>query len=112
MDDGWQRRGPPPPPLAGGDMRGGNRMTRQGSSGMPGSYGVGGHVNLHKSVHRWQAGVTTAEDPEEEKKQKTFKGILNKLTPDNYEKLKLQILDVQITHQKVGCVRSVAVKRG
>lgn len=45
-------------------------------------------------------GVSTADDPEEEKKQKTFKGILNKLTPDNYEKLKQQILAVQITHQK------------
>jgi translation initiation factor 4G len=27
------------------------------------------------------------DDPEEEQKQKAFKGILNKLTPDNFEKL-------------------------
>lgn len=81
-------------------QRGGSRgMSRQGSAN-PG-YGGGGPVNLHKTENRWQAGMSIAEDPEEEKKQKTFKGILNKLTPDNYEKLKLQILAVQITHQKV-----------
>ncbi|EFJ49949.1 hypothetical protein VOLCADRAFT_80411, partial [Volvox carteri f. nagariensis] len=102
MDDGWQRRGPPPPPSPGGDMRGGGSrgMSRQGS-GTPGGYGIGGGpVNLHKTGNRWQAGISTAEDPEEEKKQKTFKGILNKLTPDNYDKLKQQILSVPITHQK------------
>ncbi|GIL68831.1 hypothetical protein Vafri_22062 [Volvox africanus] len=101
MDDGWQRRGPPPPPSPGGDMRGGSNrgMSRQGSG--TAGYGVGaGPVNLHKTENRWQAGISTAEDPEEEKKQKTFKGILNKLTPDNYDKLKQQILSVPITHQK------------
>ncbi|GIL90582.1 hypothetical protein Vretifemale_18213 [Volvox reticuliferus] len=100
IDDGWQRR-PPPPPSPGGDMRGGGSrgMSRQGSG--TAAYGVGaGPVNLHKTENRWQAGISTAEDPEEEKKQKTFKGILNKLTPDNYDKLKQQILAVPITHQK------------
>ncbi|PNH07086.1 Eukaryotic translation initiation factor 4G, partial [Tetrabaena socialis] len=98
MEDGWQRRGPPPPPSPGGDMRNRGASGRQGSV-MPGGYGGGGGVQLHKSESRWQVGVSVAEDPEEDKKQKTFKGILNKLTPDSYDKLKQQILAVPITHQ-------------
>ena len=45
--------------------------------------------------------MNLSEDPEEEKRQKTFKGILNKLTPDNYERLLEQILAVKIAHQEV-----------
>jgi hypothetical protein len=40
---------------------------------------------------RWQAGQICSEDAEEELKQKQFKGILNKLTPDNFEKLTDQV---------------------
>jgi hypothetical protein len=59
-----------------------------------------------------QAGMTVTDDPEEENKQRTFKGILNKLTPDNFERLSQQLLDVGITEAKtligliaqVGCI--------
>ncbi|KXZ43201.1 hypothetical protein GPECTOR_98g785 [Gonium pectorale] len=47
-----------------------------------------------------QIGLLQAEDPEEGKKQKTFTRILNKLTPNNYERLKLQILAVPIKQQR------------
>jgi hypothetical protein len=40
---------------------------------------------------RFAVGKILSDDPEEEKKQKAFKGILNKLTPDNFEKLQQQV---------------------
>ena len=36
-------------------------------------------------------GNTITADPEEEQRQKTFKGILNKLTIDNFEKLSAKV---------------------
>jgi translation initiation factor 4G len=42
---------------------------------------------LHKTDSAFKAGAVRTDDPEEERKQKAFKGILNKLTPDNFEKL-------------------------
>jgi translation initiation factor 4G len=42
---------------------------------------------LHKTDSAFKAGAVRTDDPEEEGKQKAFKGILNKLTPDNFEKL-------------------------
>ncbi len=53
------------------------------------------------SGNRYKAGETRSEDPEEERKQKEFKGILNKLTPDNFEKLL----------QKVGSMHSAFAQR-
>lgn len=93
-DDRWSQRGPPPPPSPGGDR---GRMGRAGSSGM--GYGGGGS-GLHKTSNAYKIGTSNADDPEEAERQKTLLGILNKLTPDNYDRLKKKIEDVQMVHQK------------
>jgi hypothetical protein len=58
-----------------------------------------------------QAGMTVTDDPEEEAKQRSFKGVLNKLTPDNFERLSQQLLDVGITEAKtlIGLIAQVPV---
>ena len=48
---------------------------------------------LHKAEHKY---VINAVDDEDEKKQRELKGILNKLTPQNFEKMLKQIQDVKI----------------
>ena len=47
-----------------------------------------------------QVGKLRTDDPEEEKKQKDFKSMLNKLTPNNQEKLLQKFLAVGITQAK------------
>ena len=47
-----------------------------------------------------QIGKTRTDDPEEEVKQKAFMSQLNKLTPDNFEKISIKILDVGIKQAK------------
>lgn len=42
-------------------------------------------------------------DPEEEKRQKSFQGILNKITPDNFERL-----TTKVRHGVVRCVHQWA----
>jgi len=42
---------------------------------------------LHTRAPRYTIGQRTSDNPEEEKKQKAFQGILNKITPDNFERL-------------------------
>ena len=49
---------------------------------------------LHKTDNKYVIGTV---DDEEEKRQRSFKAILNKLTPDNFEKLLEKLLDVGIT---------------
>ena len=44
-------------------------------------------VGLHHSDNRYVVGEMQTDDPEEEKRQKTFKGVLNKLTPSNFAKM-------------------------
>jgi len=74
-DDKWERRGPPPPPS-------------------PGARGArGGLPALHRAENRFVAGKSQSEDPEEEKRQKNFQGILNKITPDNFERLTTRIIE-------------------
>ncbi|GAX79395.1 hypothetical protein CEUSTIGMA_g6836.t1 [Chlamydomonas eustigma] len=86
--DNWKSRGQPPPPSPGvWDP------VRTGSGRSSGS-------NLHKTGNRYTLGQTQSADPDEEKKQRSFKGILNKLTIDNFEKLSGQILEVGIVQQK------------
>ena len=46
---------------------------------------------LHKSEKRWQLNVKTDEETD---KLRTVKGILNKLTPENFERLSKQIMEV------------------
>jgi translation initiation factor 4G len=67
----WKSRGVPPSPGGRGGGGGGSR----------------GGVSLHRTTNRWQGGKVLTDDPEEEKRQKTFKGLLNKLTVDTFEKL-------------------------
>ena len=45
-------------------------------------------------------GKLRTDDPDEEKKQKEFKSMLNKLTPNNQEKLLQKFLAVGITQAK------------
>lgn len=88
--DKWQQRGPPPPPSPSAR---GYSMTRSGSAS-------GNMPALHKTENKYVAGKTITDDPDEEKKQRQFKAILNKLTVDNFERLSEQILDVGIEQQK------------
>ncbi len=46
-----------------------------------------------------QLGALVSEDPEEEKRQKDFKSLLNKLTLDNYATIKDKIEAVGITSE-------------
>jgi hypothetical protein len=59
-------------------------------------------------------GKAISDDPEEESKQKQFKGILNKLTPDNFERLTQKIFDVGIEQAKtlVGLIDQVGRQGG
>lgn len=45
-----------------------------------------------------QRGAFVTDDPEEEKRQKEFKSLLNKITPDNYQTIKEKILAVGINN--------------
>ena len=70
----------PPPPSPGGRGRG--RMSRGPSGALPA---------LHRTSNRFVAGQSLGDDPEEEKRQKSFQGILNKITPDNFERLTTKV---------------------
>lgn len=47
-----------------------------------------------------QIGATRTDDPEEEKKQKLFNAQLNKLTPDNFDRILGKLVDVGVTSAK------------
>lgn len=51
---------------------------------------------LHKTDNAYKIGITLSEDPEEEKRQKIYKSMLNKLTPDNFERIAGKILEVEV----------------
>ena len=121
-DRDWKAtaRGPPgggapgPPGMRGG--RGGARRQQGGIDGdtwergkalppMPGNqYGGRGPPPgmrmssgplpaLHKTDSAYKIGHVITEDPEEEKAQKSLKSMLNKITPQNFEKITKQIID-------------------
>ena len=46
-----------------------------------------------------QLGAISSDDPDEEKRQKEFKSLLNKLTLDNYETIKDKIVNVGIVSE-------------
>lgn len=98
--DMWARGRPLPPARSGG-------MGGMGSG--PRGPAIPGGPALHKAEAAFKVGVTRTDDPEEENKQRGFKGILNKLTPDNFERLSQQLLDVGITEAKtlVGLIAQV-----
>ncbi len=76
LDDKWERRGPPPSPGGRGPGSRADSMSMSRANSM-----------LHRTENRFVAGQSTADDPEEEKRQKQILGILNKITPDNFERL-------------------------
>ena len=89
-DDKWAHR-----QLPAGE--GGRRGDRRGGGGYNQSqYRIpaGELPKLHKTDNKYVIGTV---DDEEQKRQRSFKAILNKLTPDNFEKLLEKLLDVGIT---------------
>lgn len=84
--DTWER-GKPLPPLR--DDRGG--FDRRGPPGMRGP--MGPLPALHKTDSAYKVGRVQTDDPEEEKAQKSLKSMLNKITPQNFEKITSQIID-------------------
>lgn len=90
VDDKWAHR-----QLPAGE--GGRRGDRRGGGGYNQTqYRIpaGELPKLHKTDKKYVIGTI---DDEEEKRQRSFKAILNKLTPDNFEKLLEKLLDVGIT---------------
>ena len=87
-DDKWAHRQLP--------ADGGRRGDRRGGGYNQSQYRIppGELPKLHKTDKKYVIGVV---DDEEQKRQRAFKAILNKLTPDNFEKLLEKILDVGIT---------------
>jgi hypothetical protein len=58
--------------------------------------------------------MSKTDDPEEENKQRQFKSVLNKLTPDNFDRLSQQLLDVGINEAKtlIGLIAQVGEGTG
>ncbi|KAL0043356.1 hypothetical protein WJX79_002542 [Trebouxia sp. C0005] len=74
--DRWGKRAlPPPPPGTGGPAM----------SNLPA---------LHKTDNKFKIGQVEGDNPEEIKKQKAIKGLLNKITPEKFEKILSDIIDV------------------
>ena len=55
---------------------------------------------LHKAESRYIIGQVVSDDPEEARKQREFKSLLNKVTPDKYETIRDKILAVGIDAPK------------
>ena len=53
-------------------------------------------VGLHHSDNRYVVGENLTDDPEEEKRQKIFKGLLNKLTPSNFARMYEKVCAMQM----------------
>lgn len=116
-EDYWGKRGPVPaaqPPGMNRDARSipvrGTAPARSGMEGdqwkratplppPPGMPSGGFKFVLHKTADRFVAGKVDAEDPEEAKKQKEIKGLLNKITPEKYETIKMQIVKVEFSER-------------
>ncbi|CAD7702866.1 unnamed protein product, partial [Ostreobium quekettii] len=81
---------------AGCDRGKGIEDDRWGKAPLPQSPFSAPESQLHRAENRYVVGKSTSEDPEEEKRQKSFKSILNKLTPDNFQKMFNKMKDVEI----------------
>lgn len=79
--DVWER-GRALPPL---------RDDRRAPPGMRGP--AGSLPALHKTGSAYRVGRVQSDDPEEERAQKALKSMLNKITPQNFEKITAQIVD-------------------
>ena len=80
----------------GGDRRGGGGGYQQGGGGYGNPGWRGEPVVLHKTDNAFKLGQVRTDDPEEENRQKAFKSILNKLTPENFDRLVPKLLGVEI----------------
>jgi len=91
------------------------RMSRNYSSGLKGAddskwgkadlnmlspFAPSSGVGLHHSDNKYVVGEMQTDDPDEEKRQKTFKGLLNKLTPSNFARMYEKIKEVEIANAK------------
>ena len=84
--DTWERGRPLPP------MPGRTDSFRGGPP--PGMSRSGGPLPaLHRSQSAYRVGRIISQDPEEEKAQKALKSMLNKVTPQNFEKISAQIIE-------------------
>ncbi|DBA73185.1 TPA: hypothetical protein ACH3X1_011264 [Trebouxia sp. C0004] len=120
--DKWQQSGPPPPMMGQGmDPRGRGGppmgMAQPGRGGGRGPVatvegdrwgkralpppppGTGGPAMsnlpaLHKTDNKFKIGQVEGNNPEEIKKQKAVKGLLNKITPEKFEKILADIIAV------------------
>lgn len=92
------RFGGPPPPYQEWQPRGGGRG--RGGRGYNANFSMHNLPELHRSENRYVVGKSRTDDPEEEKRQKQVKSILNKLTPDNFSKLLGQILGIEFPNQE------------
>eukprot|EP00884_Botryococcus_braunii_P007326 jgi/Botrbrau1/16595/Bobra.0068s0025.1 len=122
-EDYWGKRTAPPGPQPPGMVRDGRPVPGRGimpaRSGMegdqwkratplpppPGMPFAGSKVALHKTADRFVPGKLDGDDPEEAKKQKEIKGLLNKITPEKYDTIKEQL--VQIKYLDVKTLRGL-----
>ena len=58
--------------------------------------GGGRNALLHKAESRYVVGAVSPDDPEEARKQRDFKSLLNKITPEKYDVIRDKILAVGI----------------
>ncbi|KAK9820051.1 hypothetical protein WJX72_005497 [[Myrmecia] bisecta] len=121
-DSRWKNRGMPMagpggPPGMPGMMGPGGRMMGTGR-GLAGKQGIegdkwqrgplppappGGGARapvLHKSENRYEVGKVLSDDPDEERKQKEIKSLLNKVTPEKFDKIFDQMVAVGIATPK------------
>ena len=54
----------------------------------------------HRPPLRCRTGELRSDDPEEEKKQRLFTACINKLTVDNFDRIFLQMRDIEVTSVK------------
>ena len=92
-------RGGGPPGVPGGrGGSGGGYGGKWGKTSFPPQYRM--DVQLHKTEHKYTVGQTKTDDPEEEKRQKEIKSVLNKLTPQNFDKLYVKLTEIEISSEK------------
>jgi len=86
--DTWEKGRPLPPMAGGGPGRDGDRRLPPGMRIHSGNLPV-----LHRTESAYKVGRTTTSDPEEEKAQKALKSMLNKITPQNENRITGQIVE-------------------
>ncbi|GMH44131.1 hypothetical protein BSKO_12065 [Bryopsis sp. KO-2023] len=80
--------------------RGRDMDERWGSKMSPSPFAGSGGGGLHHAEDKYVIGELRSDDPEEEKRQKKYKAVLNKLTPENFDRMFEQIIDVKVEEHK------------